>query len=179
MTRDAAPLKLAVPVNHTDHIEGPETARVTVVQYGDFECPMCGQAFPAVKMLLNRFAQRMRFVFRHFPLAESHPHAELAAEAAEAAGAQHKFWPMYDLLFEHQLHLKAKDLRRYAEQLELDLERYDYELNDQVYRQRINEHVASGRQSGVRATPTFFVSGVLTDVSFGMDRLFEAVKRSL
>jgi len=170
---------LTVAVDRTDHCLGPETAKVTIVEYGDFECPSCGQAYPAVKLLLRDFGHQVRFAFRHYPLAEVHPHAELAAEASEAAGAQHKFWPMYDLLFEHQLHLKPKDLRRYAEQLELDLERYDYELNDQVYRQRINEHVASGRQSGVRATPTFFVSGVLTDVSFGMDRLFEAVKSRL
>jgi protein-disulfide isomerase len=170
---------LAVPVDRTDHCLGPETAKVTVVEYGDFECPSCGQAYPAVKLLLRDFEHLVRFAFRHYPLTEVHPHAELAAEAAEAAGAQHKFWPMYDLLFEHQLHLKQKDLRHYAEQLELDLERYDYELGDQVYRQRVNEHVASGRRSGIRATPTFFVNGVLTDVSFGMDRLFEAVKSRL
>ena len=85
------PFTLAVPVNHTDHVLGPVSAKVTVVEYGDFECPSCGQAYPAVKMLLKRFGDRVRFVFRHFPLVEVHPHAELAAEAAEAAGAQHKF----------------------------------------------------------------------------------------
>ena len=87
---------------------------MTVVEYGDFECPSCGQAYPAVKMLLKRFGDRVRFVYRHLPLVEVHPHAELAAEAAEAAGAQHKFWQMHDLLFEHQLHLKAASLRQYA-----------------------------------------------------------------
>jgi protein-disulfide isomerase len=110
---------------------------------------------------------------------EVHPHAQLAAEAAEAAAAQHSFWPMHDALFQHQSHLKARDLRRYAEQIELDLERFDYELGDQVYRQRVNEHVAGGRASGVRGTPTFFVDGAVADVSFGLQHLFEAVERSL
>ena len=121
----------------------------------------------------------MRYAFRHFPLTEVHPHAQLAAEAAEAAAGQHKFWPMHDLLFEQQLHLKPKDLRRYAGELELDPERFDYELNDQVYRQRVNEHIEGGRRSGVRATPTFFVDGALVDVSFGLDRLFETVRAQL
>lgn len=173
------PFTLTIPVDKTDHVLGPETARVLVVEYGDFECPSCGQAYPAVKQLLRHFEHRVRFAYRHFPLTEVHPHAQPAAEAAEAAGAQHKFWPMHDSLFQHQLHLKPKDLRRYAEALELDLERFDYELGDQVYRQRVNEHVESGRQSGVRATPTFFVDGLIVDVSFGLNRLFEAVQRRL
>lgn len=173
------PFTLAVPVDHTDHLLGPETARVVIVEYGDFECPNCGQAYPAAKLLLRHFEHRVRYAFRHFPLTEVHPHAQLAAEAAEAAAGQHKFWPMHDLLFEQQLHLKPKDLRRYAGELELDLERFDYELNDQVYRQRVNEHIEGGRRSGVRATPTFFVDGALVDVSFGLDRLFETVRARL
>jgi protein-disulfide isomerase len=171
--------QLAIPLDSSDHILGPETAQVVVVEYGDFECPSCRQAYPAVKQLLQHFGSRVRFAFRHFPLTEVHPHALLAAEAAEAAGAQRKFWPMHDTLFEHQLHLKEKDLRRYAETLELDLERFDYELRDQVYRQRVNEHMEGARQSGVRATPTFFVDGVIVDVSFGLQHLFEAVQARL
>ena len=174
--RTPEPFTLAVPVDRTDHVLGPEAARVVVVEYGDFECPNCRQAYPAVKLLLRHFEHRVRFAFRHFPLTEVHPHAQLAAEAAEAAGGQHKFWPMHDLLFEQQLHLKPKDLRRYAGELELDLERFDYELNDQVYRQRVNEHIEGARRSGVRSTPTFFVDGALVDVSFGLDRLFETVQ---
>ena len=127
----------------------------------------------------KRFEHRVRFVFRHFPLTDVHAHAELAAESAEAAGAQHKFWPMYALLFEHQHELKLKDLRRYAAQLELDLERFDYELGDQVYRQRVNEHIDGARRSGVRQTPTFFVNGVITDVSFGLEHLYQAVEKAL
>jgi protein-disulfide isomerase len=177
--RTPEPFTLTVPVDQTDHLLGPETARVVVVEYGDFECPNCRQAYPAVKLLLRHFEHRVRYAFRHFPLTEVHPHAQLAAEAAEAAGGQHKFWPMHDLLFEQQLHLKPKDLRRYAGELELDLERFDYELNDQVYRQRVNEHIEGGRRSGVRATPTFFVNGALVDVSFALDRLFETVQARL
>ena len=177
--RTPEPFTLAVPVDHTDHLLGPESARVVIVEYGDFECPNCGQAYPAVKLLLRHFEHRVRYAFRHFPLTEVHPHAQLAAEAAEAAAGQHKFWPMHDLLFEQQLHLKPKELRRYAGELELDLERFDYELNDQVYRQRVNEHIEGGQRSGVRATPTFFVEGALVDVSFGLDRLFETVRARL
>jgi protein-disulfide isomerase len=177
--RGPDPFTLAVSVDQTDHLLGPESARVVIVEYGEFECPNCRQAYPAVKQLLRHFEHRVRFAFRHFPLTEVHPHAQLAAEAAEAAGGQHKFWPMHDLLFEQQLHLKLKDLRRYAGELELDLERFDYELNDQVYRQRVNEHIEGGRRSGVRGTPTFFVDGALVDVSFGIDRLFETVQARL
>jgi len=159
------PFTLAVPVNATDHVLGPATAKVTIVEYGDFECPSCGQAYPAVKMLLKRFGDRVRFVFRQFPLVEVHPHAELAAEAAEAAGAQHKFWPVHDLLFEHQQHLKANSLRQYALQAELDLDRYDYEMKEHLYLQRVHEHIDGGAKSGVRSTPGFFVNGALEEVS--------------
>jgi protein-disulfide isomerase len=128
-----------------------------------------------VKLLLNRFEHKVRLVFRHFPLEEVHPHAVLAAEAAECAGAQHKFWQMHDLLFDHQDHLKLHDLRSYAERLELDLERFDSEMHDHLYLQRIREHQASARASGARSTPTFFVNGRLQDVSFGIEALFDAV----
>ena len=170
---------LAVPVTHLDHILGPHTAKVTLLEYGDFECPNCGQAYPAVKILRKHFGERVRFVFRHFPLREVHPHAELAAESAEAAGAQGKFWLMHDLLFENQLHLKSKNLRQYAEQATLDLERYDYEMEDHVYLQRVLEHIEGGAQSRVRSTPTFFVNGAICDVSFGLEHLQRAIEAEL
>jgi protein-disulfide isomerase len=179
MNQHPGSIMLAVPVSHLDHILGAETARVTLVEYGDFECPNCGQAYPAVKILLRHFGERLRFVFRHFPLREVHPHAELAAEAAEAAGAQRKFWRMHDLLFENQLHLKAGNVRRYAEDSDLDLERYDYEMNDHVYLQRVHEHIDGGVRSRVRATPTFFVNGVFHDVSFGLEHLQQAIEAEL
>ena len=132
MNPSAMPM-LSVPVNHSDHLSGSHTAKVNVVEYGDFECPSCRQAYPAVKIMLTHLGDKLAFVFRHFPLREVHPHAELAAEPAEAAGAQQKFWHMHDLLFEN---LKAASLRQYASRAELDLERYDYEMGDHVYLQR-------------------------------------------
>ncbi len=171
--------ELRMPVNPGDHTIGPPLAPVTVVEYGDFECPNCKQAAPGVRLLLQRFAGRIRFVYRHFPLEEVHPHALLAAEAAESAGAQGKFWPMHDLLFDNQAHLKANALRGYAERLQLDLARYTTDMKDHGYLQRIREHVQSGRDSGVRHTPTFFVNRKIHDVSFGVSRLFEAVELAL
>jgi protein-disulfide isomerase len=171
--------ELSLPVGAADHILGPSQAAVTVVEYGDFECPNCKQAAPAVKLLLTRFAGRVRFAYRHFPLEGVHPHALHAALAAEAAGAQGKFWPMHDLLFENQAHLKLPQLRRYAERLELDLARYDAEMASDLYLQRVRSHIASGEESGVRGTPGFFVDGIIQDVSFGMHRLFDAVETAL
>ena len=155
MKQTDKPITLAVPVNHSDHFTGSHTATVTVVEYGDFECPSCGQAYPAVKMMLRHFGEKIRFVYRHFPQREVHPHAELAAEAAEAAGAQHKFWPMHDLLFENQRHLKANSLRQYAAKTELALERFDFEMGDHVYLQRVQEHLASGNRGWRARDPDF------------------------
>jgi protein-disulfide isomerase len=171
--------QLTVPVNAADHSIGPAHASVVVVEYGDFECPNCKQAAPAVKLLLRHFTGRIRFVYRHFPLEEVHPHALQAAEAAESAGAQGKFWPMHDLLFDNQPHLKLPQLRSYAEQLQVDIGRYAAEMDDHLYLQRIREHIQSGRDSGVRHTPTFFVDGRIQDVSFGLRSLFDAVDAAL
>ncbi len=171
--------ELTPSVRSYDHSLGPEHAPVTVVEFGVFECPNCKQAAPAVKLLLERFEERVRFVFRHFPLVEVHPHAMLAAQAAEAAAAQGKFWPMHDLLFENQTHLKAQHLQNYAQGLGLDMARYTAEMDDEVYLQRVREHIDSGHQSGVRGTPTFFVNGRLPDVSFGMRSRFDAVSAVL
>ncbi|HSC07206.1 MAG TPA: DsbA family protein [Steroidobacteraceae bacterium] len=165
---------LTVPVDIADHILGPIHAPVTVVEYGDFECPNCKQAAPAVKLLLERFAGRVRFAFRHFPLEGVHPHALLAAEAAECAGGQGKFWQMHDLLFENQDHLKLKQLHGYAERLGLDMARFTAEMDDHVYLQRVREHIESGDSSGVRATPGFFVNDAIQDVSYGLRNLFDA-----
>jgi protein-disulfide isomerase len=168
-----------MPVQIADHTLGPIHAPVTVVEYGDFECPNCRQAAPAVKLLLDRFAGRVRFTFRHFPLEGVHPHALLAAEAAECAAGQGKFWQMHDLLFENQAHLKLKQLHGYAERLELDMARFTAEMGDHVYLQRVREHIASGEQSGVRATPGFFVNGAIEDVSYGLRNLFAATEALL
>jgi protein-disulfide isomerase len=163
----------------TDHIRGSASAPVTVIEYGDFESPSCGHARIGLKILLDHFGDRVRFVFRHYPEIEIHPHAERAAEAAEAAGAQGRFWPYYGVLFEHQEYLSERDLRQYAAQVGLDLERYDNEMNDRLYRQRVQQHAMDGRKLGIRAMPTFFVNGKLTDVSFGLRHLEDAVDREL
>ena len=168
-------ITLAVPPEPTDHFLGSEHARVTLIEYGDFECPSCKVAETTPKLLLERFPNKIRFIFRHFPLQEAHPHALLAAEASEAAAAQGKFWPMHDLLFENQAHLKDKDLHRYAVDLGLDIARYTAEMDDHIYLQKVREHIEGGRLSHIRATPTFFVNGVVQDVSFGMKGLHDAV----
>jgi protein-disulfide isomerase len=170
---------LAVPVTAVDHALGAEHSPVTVVEYGDFECPTCKQAAPAVKLVLARFANRIRFVFRHFPVEVAHPHAMHAAQAAEAAGGQHKFWQMHDLLFENQRHLEIANLREYAQRLQLDLPRFVAELDDEIYLQRVREHMEGGVRSHVRGTPTFFINGVIHDVSFGMHALMEGVEAEL
>jgi protein-disulfide isomerase len=170
---------LTVPPDASDHAIGPAHASVTLVEYGDFECPNCKQAAPVIKLLLERFTGRIRFIFRNFPLEEVHPHALQAAEAAECAGGQRKFWPMHDLLFANQAHLKLPQLREYAKRLDLDIGRYDLEMGDHVYLQRVREHMQSGRASGVRATPAFFLNGGIQDVSFGLSALFEAVEEAL
>src|SRR5271168_1199065 len=169
------PIGLAVPPEHTDHNLGSEHARVTVVEYGDFECPSCKVAATTPMLLLERFPNKLRFVFRHFPLEEAHPHALQAAECAEAAGAQGKFWPMYDLLFRNQAHLKAADLQRYAKELNMDMGRYVAEMDDHIYLQKVREDIASGRLSHIRATPTFFLNGADLEISFGMKALHDAV----
>lgn len=171
--------ELTVPVSAVDHSLGPEHAPVTLVEYGDFECPSCKQAAPAVRLLMERHAGRVRLVFRHFPIEEIHPHALHAAEVSEVAGAQGRFWQMHDLLFDNQRHLKKQQLRTYAERLGLDMARYTAEIDDEIYLQRIREHQRSGHDSGVRSTPAFFLNGRIQDVSFGMQELFDAVDAAL
>ena len=121
--------RLVVPVDKArDHIQGPGDAPVTLVEYGDYQCPFCGRAYPIVKKVRARMGDRLRFVFRDFPISTSHPNAEHAAEAAEAAAAQGRFWEMHDHLFENQKRLRDEDLQRYARELGLDVERFDPEL---------------------------------------------------
>lgn len=176
---NATHVDLAVPVSAADHALGADHAPVTVVEYGDFECPNCKNAVPAVKMLLADYASRVRVVYRHFPLEEPHPHALAAAEASEAAAQQGKFWEMHELLFANQAHLTSKHLHGYAERLGLDMARYTSEMDDHVYLQRIREQVDGGKRSRVRGTPGFFVNGTIRDVSFGMKALFDAVEAAL
>jgi len=179
MPRERKETVLLLPLNSTDHVLGPASAVVTVFEYGDFECPYCRTAYPAVKILLKHFQDRVRFAFRHFPVVEMHPHAERAAESAETAGAQGRFWPMHDLLFENQQHLGDKYLRQYALQARLDLQLYDRDMDTRIHLQSIHKQMNGGIECGVRGTPTFFVNGVIEDVSFGMGTLYKAIEANL
>jgi Na+/H+ antiporter NhaA len=156
---DAPIVDLAVPVDpERDHIRGPSEAPVTLVEYGDFECPYCGQAEPVVRELLADFGD-VQYVWRQLPLTDVHPHAQLAAEASEAAAAQGDFWGMHDLLLLHQGDLEPHDLARYAGELGLDVERFDEDLRTQEHAGRVAEDVDSADLSGVTGTPTFFLNG--------------------
>jgi protein-disulfide isomerase len=150
---------LTPPVSKRDHLIGPAAAPVTLVEYGDYECPHCGMAHPIVTEIRRQLAHDLRFVFRHFPLARLHPHAERAAEAAEAAGAQGRFWEMHDVLYEHQDALEDRDLLAYADALGLDVVRFAGELEAGLYAPRVREDFVSGVRSGVNGTPTFFING--------------------
>jgi len=151
---------------------------VTLVEYGDYECPYSGAAYPIVKQIQARMGGRLRFVFRNFPLVSVHPHAERAAEAAEAAGAQGKFWEMHDRLFQSQPRLGDAFLSSYAERLGLDVDRFHKELSEHTYAGRIREDLASGDRSGVPGTPTFFINGVRHGGSFDFEILLAALERA-
>ncbi len=170
---------MITPVTEADHVSGPRGAAVVVVEYGDFQCPICQAVEPAVKQLLALHPVDMTFVFRHFPLEEVHPLALMAAEAAEAAGAQGRFWEMHDRLLAPGRQLTRHHLDDYARQIGLDMPRFTAELDDEIYRQRVREHQDSGRRGHLRATPGFFVNGVAQDVSGGMKALFDAVAQQI
>jgi protein-disulfide isomerase len=170
---------LAVAVDDDrDHIQGSAGAAVTLVEYGDYECPYCGAAYPIVKELQARMGDRLRFVFRNFPITTSHPHAEQAAEAAEAAAAQGRFWEMHDLLYENQRRLGDQDLHAYAEQLGIDVERFDKDLAEHVHAPRVHEDFMSGVRSGVNGTPSFYVNGARHDDSYDFETLLAALERA-
>jgi protein-disulfide isomerase len=179
MTQESGTTRLTLPVNQRDHQRGLETAPVTLVEYGDYECPFCGKAFPIVKEIQRRLGEQLRFVFRNFPLTKSHPHAEHAAEAAEAAAAQGKFWEMHDYLFEHQRELDDAHLVRYAAALHLDEEIFKREMTEHEHADRVREDFLSGVRSGVNGTPTFFINGVRHDASFELDTLLAAIEATM
>lgn len=166
---------LAVPVTDRDHLQGPADASVTLLEYGDFECPHCGAAHPVVKEIQARMGDDMCFVYRHFPLAEIHPHAVMAAEAAEAGGAQGKFWEMHDMLYEHQDRLSEPDLLHYAIVLGLDGYRFEQDLARDRYAGKVREDFLGGVRSGVHGTPTFFINGMRHEGSYELPVLLAAV----
>jgi protein-disulfide isomerase len=154
---------LLLPIRPTDHVHGPEDAPFALVEYGDYECPDCGRLYVILRDLQKDLGSRLRIVFRQYPLSGVHPHAQQAAEAAEAAGAQGKFWEMHTLLFERQQALRTKDLIRYAEELNLDFERFRQELKNETYKERVRADFIAGVQNGVHGTPGLFLNGVRYD----------------
>jgi protein-disulfide isomerase len=170
---------LTPPVSQEDHLLGTLTAPVTLVEYGDYECPYCGRAYPIVNALKQRLGDSLCLAYRHFPLSQIHPHAELAAEAAEAAGAQGAFWPMHDLLFQHQNALGSAYLLEYAAVLRFDTDRFERELTGRVYQPKVREHFRSGIWSGVNGTPTFFINGHRHDGPWELPDLFAAIQHAM
>jgi protein-disulfide isomerase len=170
---------LTLPVREDrDHIQGPASAPVTLVEYGDYECPYCGKAYPIVKAVQEQLGEGLRFVFRNFPISTSHPHAEQAAEAAEAAAAQGSFWEMHDRLYENQKRLGPEDLHLYADVLGLSVDVFEKELAEQVHADRVHEDFMSGVRSGVNGTPTFFINGARHDDSYELETLLAAIQRA-
>ena len=153
--------RLSVPVTKADHIAGGAAASVTLIEYGDYQCPFCGQAYPIVKEIQRQLGTRLRFVFRNFPLADIHPHAESAAQFAEAAAAQGKFWEVHDYLFEHQRHLSESDLSRIAGLMRLDSDAIRDELESDRPLEKVESDFQDGLDSGVEGTPAFFINGTL------------------
>jgi protein-disulfide isomerase len=179
MSRTQWRAELTVPVSEDrDHIQGPADAAVTLVEYGDYECPYCGAAYPIIKEVQARMGERLRFVFRNFPISTSHPHAEQAAEAAEAAATRGRFWEMHDLLYENQKRLRDEDLRGYAEKLGLDVESFAKELAEHVHAARVREDFMSGVRSGVNGTPTFYIDGARHDDAYDVETLVAALERA-
>jgi protein-disulfide isomerase len=169
---------LSRPVTDRDHAQGLENAPVTLLMYGAYECPHCVQANLTVKEIQKQVGERLRFVFRHFPRVNVHPHAEAAANVAEIAGSQGKFWEMHDTLFEHFDRLDGEHLVGYAEKLGLDMKEFDEAISKRLYAAKVQEDLQSGLESGVTATPTFFINGTKHTLSADLNVLLEAVEHA-
>jgi protein-disulfide isomerase len=170
---------LKQPVTAEDHIEGPDSAEVTLVEYGDYECPYCGQAFPIVKRVQKQFGKSLRFVFRNFPLSQMHPQAEAAAEVAEFAGQQGKFWQMHDKLYENQARLGEALYLSLGEQLGLSGAAMRQALAEGTLKARVRADFTGGVRSGVNGTPTFFINGHRHDGSFEFESLVSAIQQAM
>ena len=176
MPEDTSDLLLLNPVHQWDHIRGPESAAFTLVEYGDYQCPDCGRLFGTLQSVQQEFGTRLRLVYRHYPLSGIHKHAQMAAEAAEAASSQGRFWEMHDLLFEHQDALEQKHLLRYGEQLELDVDRLRRELKQETHLERVRQDFIAGVQNGVNGTPGLFLNGVRQPGDFDERALIALLK---
>jgi len=170
---------LLLPVSERDHTIGLASAPVTLLEYGDYECPYCRAAQVVVAEVRLRLMNRLRFAYRHFPLTNVHPHAQRAAEAAEAAGAQGRFWAMHDRLFEYQDALEEDDLLVHAEAIGLDLPRFARELAARIHTARVREDFMSGVRSGVNGTPTFYLNDIRYDGGHDVASLIEGIELAL
>jgi protein-disulfide isomerase len=170
---------LKVPVSQSDHVRGPAHAPITLVEYGDYECPHCGLAYPIVNQVELSFSGRMRFVFRHFPLTEVHPHAEIAAESAEFAGAAGMFWDMHDALFEKQNWLSVPTIFMIGAELELPQAEMRTALATRQCKNKVHNDFRGGIRSGVNGTPAFFINGVRHDGPYDYDYLVSGIQMRL
>jgi protein-disulfide isomerase len=167
---------LKVPVSQDDHVQGDENALYTLVEYGDYECPFCGQAYPIVKRVQQHFGKQLRFVFRNFPLTEIHPEAAIAAEAAEFAATKGNFWKMHDLIYENQNHLSLETLLELGEELQLPRSKLEKAIKERAFETKIKKDFLSGVRSGVNGTPTFFINDYRYNGSFDYDDLVTAIE---
>jgi protein-disulfide isomerase len=168
-------MSLVNPVSAADHVQGPANAKVTLVEYGDYQCPHCGAAYQIIKAVQKHLGARMRFVFRNFPLNQAHPYAELAAEAAEAAGAQDKFWEMHDALFENQQQLGQPLIEALVKRLKLDAAQFETDLETRKFQSRVKHDFMGGVRSGVNGTPGLFINGERYDESWDEESLSAAL----
>ena len=170
-------MSLTPPVSEDDHVYGNPGAGLLLVEYGDFQCPHCGRAYPIVKRINERFSDRLKFVFRNFPLIKIHPQAKLASIAAESAALQGKFWEMHNVLFEHQRNLTRVAILDYATSMGLDIALFSAGLDNEALHKKVDKHFMSGLRSGVNATPSFFINGERYLESWEGDDLIEYLER--
>jgi protein-disulfide isomerase len=171
-------MSLTISVSDTDHVQGTMDAPVTLVEYGDYQCPYCGAAYHVIKAVQKHLGKKLRFVFRNFPLNQAHPQAELAAEAAEAAGAQGKFWEMHDALYEAQRHLGQPLIESLVARLKLDAKQFEADLEARKFQARVKHDFMGGVKSGVNGTPGLFINGERYDQSWEEEPLTAALLRA-
>jgi protein-disulfide isomerase len=176
---DKPATNLATPISKEDHILGPDTAAVTLLEYGDYQCPFCADAYSMIKKVIKQMGPKLRFVFRNMPLNEVHPYAQFAAEAAEAAGAQGKFWEMHDAIYEHQTELGSDLVHTLGRKLRLDLVRFDADMESRRCRARVKNDFMSGMRSGVAGTPTLFINGERYHGSIDEKSLVIAIRKKI
>ena len=172
-------MSLAVPVTGSDHVQGGADAKVTLVEYGDYQCPHCGAAYHVIKRVQKRLGAKLRFVFRNFPLNQAHPYAELAAESAEAAAAQGKFWEMHDALFENQEQLGQPLIEALVTRLKLDPKQFEADLESRKFQSRVKHDFMGGVRSGVNGTPGLFINGERFDQSWDEETLSAALQNAI